>query len=56
MAGEENSNNPIISYLLSIERRLGRLEGEMKVVQKIIFAVLSGIIAILGGIIALLFK
>jgi len=49
---EENSkdkDNPIIHYLLNIERRLGRLEGEMKVVLIIISAVL-------GGIIALLFK
>ena len=50
MADAENSNDPILQHLLKIERRLSRLEGEMKVVL-IMLSVIGGIlIAVLSKI------
>jgi len=43
MVEDNSSNDPIFQYLLRIEKRLSRLEGEMKVVL-VMLSVIGGIL------------
>ena len=43
MVEDSNSNDPIIQYLLKIEKRLSRLEGEVKVIL-IILSIIGGLL------------
>ena len=40
---EENNNDPIFQYLLRIEKRLSRLEGEVKVIL-VMLSVIGGLL------------
>jgi len=43
MAGEENNNDTVFQYLLRIEKRLSRLEGEVKVIL-VMLSVIGGLL------------